>query len=127
MTAVLGACGIALSAAILALLLSEIGYHGGRLIGISATVLILIVAIGRISDILSLFNPLLSGEEIKEPIRLGLKVVGVGYTVGVCRDMVEEMGHKSLAGALMTLGRVEILLIVAPKIIEVVRLAMSLI
>lgn len=123
----LGVCGLALCAAFLSLLLSEIGYHGARLIGICASVLILIGALGQTADILSLFTPLLSDSEIEEPIRLCLKIVGVGYTVGVCRDIVEEMGHKSLAGSLMTVGRAEILMIAAPKIIEVVRLAASLI
>ena len=127
MTGVLGACGIALCAAFLSLMLSEIGYHGGRLVGASASILIFILALGRLSEILSMLDPLLSADEIKEPIRLALKVVGVGYTVGVCRDVVDEMGHKSLANGLVTVGRLEILLIAVPEIIEVVRLAASLI
>ena len=127
MTGLIGACGLALSAALLSLLLSEIGYKGARLLSITAAFLLLTLGLDRISDMLRMLSPLMDREEVKEPVRLALKVVGVGYAVGICRDTVEEMGHKSLASALMTVGRLEILTIVTPKILEVVRLAASLI
>lgn len=127
MTGVIGACGLALSAGLLALLLSEIGYKGAKLLTVTAAFLLLAVAMERISDILCILSPYMDRDEFKEPIRLTLKVVGVGYAVGICRDTVDELGHKALGGALVTVGRLEILLIVAPKIVEVVRLAASLI
>ena len=123
----LGVCGVAIAAAFLALLLSEIGYKGARLLSVAASVILFTVALAQISDILSLLDPILSAENIKEPVRLSLKVVGIGYTVGVCRDAVDDLGHKSLASSLMTVGRLEILAVVVPEIINIVRLASSLI
>jgi hypothetical protein len=114
-------------AAFLSLVLAEVGYKGARLIGTLASISLFLLAMSEISELLMLFSPLLSAESIKSPIKLALKVVGVGYTVGICRDTVEELGQKGLAGALMTVGRIEILLLAAPEIIRTVRLALSLI
>ena len=78
MTGLIGACGLALSAALLSLLLSEIGYKGVRLLSITAAFLLLTLALDRISDIVRMLSPLMDREEVREPVRLALRLSASG-------------------------------------------------
>ena len=119
---ILEALGVATVAAISALLLRDLGWKG-------VPVFISVAFLG----VISLATPYLSqiGSFIKETAEEGgaldaaeavMKVVGIGYLTGIASDVCKELGSGMLAGAVVLVGRIEIICVVLPFFDEILRL-----
>lgn len=123
MTGILSACGIGLLGAFLSFILSEVGYRGARLVSVSASIVLLMLAAGGIGEVLSELAWISDAAGIGEVAAAALKIVGIGYVAGICYDVCLDMGERGIASAVLTVGRVEMLLIVAPTVSDILRLA----
>lgn len=127
MNALLSSAGISISAVFLSAILGEMGYKGARLISTTALVVVILCAAGSIAEILSVLGWLIDGEEIEGCVGSALKILGIGYISGICHDVSLEMGHKGIADSLLMVGRVEMLLVVAPALSEMLKSVLGMI
>ena len=123
MSGAVSAVGIALVGIFLAFILSEVGYRGARLVAVSASVILLILASGKLSELIGELGWISEAAGIGDAAATALKIIGIGYVSGICYDVCLDMGQRGVASAVLIVGRVEILLVVAPMISEVLRLA----
>lgn len=65
----------------------------------------------------------LGGGEVAEDV---MRMLGVGYTFGLCSDLCRELGEGGLADGVLTLGRVEILLLSLPTVRRILELGMEI-
>lgn len=127
MSAILSACGMGMIGAFLSFILSSMGYSGSRLISTSAVITLLILAAGTVGDALSELAWIAETAGISGVAETALKVVGIGYVAGACYDVCIDMGERGIASAVLTVGRAEILLIIAPAVSEILKLAVGMI
>ena len=126
MTGIISACGMGLLGAFLSFILSVMGYSGARLVSVCASIVLLMLSAGGIGEVLSQLAWISDVAEISEVVEAALKVVGIGYVAGICYDVCLDMGERGIASAVLTVGRVEILLIVAPTVSDILRLAIDM-
>lgn len=126
MSSVLSAVGVALAGVFLAFILSEVGYRGARLVAVSASIVLLILASGKLSELIGELGWISEAAGIGDAAATALKIIGIGYVSGICYDVCLDMGQRGVASAVLTVGKVEILLVVAPMISEVLRLATNM-
>ena len=126
MTEVLKICSGAIIAAVCGILLRELGWRGAAVFSIIS----LSVFFGVFADALSgLTKEILSVSELGVALAVKeiLKVIGVSYLFGFCADICAELGERGLSGVLLAVGRVEILVIVTPYMLDMIRLAAELV
>ncbi len=120
-------CASALIAAVCGILLRELGWRGAAIF----SVLALVIFLGTLADgIYALSDDVtMISEEygVGQTAREILKVIGASYLFGICSDVCSDLGERSIAGALTVVGRVEILLIVMPYFLEMIRNAATLV
>lgn len=109
----------------LGVLLRELGFKGARLVLLLGMISIVGASVVYISKILSLL-PGLGGENREYAVAM-LKIIGVGYAFGICSDVCAELGETSLSGAVVTFGRVEILMLSVPFVKMIVEKGIELI
>ena len=126
MSGMLWAGGIALVGSFLSFLLSVMGYRGARLVSVAAALTLLLYAASGIGIVIKELGWLGDAVGISEVAAAALKIVGVGYISGICYDICLDMGERGVASAVLTVGRVEILLVVAPTVSEIMRLAVDM-
>ena len=120
------AIGVALLAAISAMLVRECGSRLAPMISLAGGTMLLTAALPRIGEALSLLSGLseLGGAEWLAPI---LKILAVGYTVELGADICRELGEGALASRLELLGRLELLALALPSLLALLELALSLV
>lgn len=126
MNGILSGCGAALVGVFLSFILSAMGYRGARLVSVTAAVMLFIFAAGGIGEILSELSWISDTAGIGEIAAMALKIVGIGYVAGICYDICLDMGERGVASAVLTVGRVEILLVAAPVISDMLGLAVDM-
>lgn len=120
------AVAYAMIALFLGFILREMGFHGSRLvviIGVVATIGVGVLIASEIIDKLLV----LGGDFSSSGVKLMLKILGVGYVSGVCSDVCLDLGENGLAGAILHIGKIEMLLICVPSVISVVEKGVELI
>lgn len=126
MNGVLTGCGAALVGVFLSFILSAMGYRGGRLVSVAASVMLFMFAAGGIGEILSELSWISDSAGLGEIAEAALKIVGIGYVAGICYDICLDMGERGVASAVLTVGRVEILLVSTPVISDMLMLAVDM-
>lgn len=121
MSGVLPLLGIALVGAFFSLMLSEAGCRGGRLVGISAAVSLFLFAVREIPQLVSELEWITDGAGVGEAAACALKIVGIGYVSGIAHDICVDMGQRTLASSVLTVGKIEMLTVTVPMISEVLR------
>ena len=122
---ILKACGSALLIAALTFVLSELGFWGKKAVSALGIVIFFLVFADLAADILSRIGGIEIGEVGRGAVETALKVVGVGHAFGVCADVCSELSEVGIANALTVVGKLEILLIMLPTVIELVEYAGS--
>lgn len=95
-----------------------------------------VVCLGAVSA-LSLFSGELSraidslfsfsaGSEATRYLEGALKIIGVGYSSGICQDSCEALGEPSLGRAAALVGRLETVIIAAPFFFEILGMGMDM-
>lgn len=126
MTGIVGAFGLVLLAITVSVVLGALGFRGARLVSLVGTVLLYLAAVGMTEEIIALIMPLVDGA-VSGAVRTVLKIVGVSYVASLASDICRDMGEMGASGAVLTVGRVEILLIATPSVVGIVHLAGELI
>lgn len=123
---ILRLCFAALLVAILAALLSELGFRHKRLFTVISLVLILSVLTGEIEKLFSSVLALTETAELSEAAKCAVKAVGVGYVFGFTADVCEELGERGIASAVTMGARIEIFLIAMPYFEKAMQLGTKL-
>ena len=118
--------GAALTLAVIVFMLREVGFRGASVIAVISALLLLIRSVeiyGRIKE-----NILALPEELLENGVLAamLKVTGFTYLYGISSDVCRDLGEAGISRALEVVGRVEIALVAAPYVKEIIMLGSEL-
>ena len=105
--------GYALIALFLSVVLREIGFRGARLVSLVGAVGLLSACVVGIEQLGEVFEELGQGIPGEYAVAV-MKIMGVGYSSGICSDVCLEFGETGLSQAITLFGRVEMLLISAP-------------
>ena len=119
-------CAYALCSLVVIMLLKEIGSRSTPLIAVSVLLLALSLVLPLLEgarEYLVLFDSL----GLTDASKTILKLIGLGYLVGIVVDICKEMGEGLVAKAVLIVGRIEIVLIAAPYFLDVIRIGVSLI
>ncbi len=127
MTELLKICGGAIIVAVTAFLLREFGTRGAAAFSILGLVIFLGVLADGVKDTAAAVSGLADMAGVGVMAKEILKLTGVSYIFGISSDICAELGEKSLSLALLAVGRVEILLIVMPYFLEIVKYSTSLV
>ena len=123
MTDAIRTVGIATLGAFLSLILKESGFKGAKLLSVIVICLSVSAAVSGIGKILEAIFSLALDKEIEDGVRYVMKIVGVSYVFGLSSDVCKEIGEGGIASAILTMGRVEIVLLSLPAINEIFALA----
>lgn len=119
-------CFAALLVAILAALLSELGFRQKKLFVVLSLVVILSMLAEGIGELFSAALSLADSAGISDAAKCAVKAVGLGYIFGFTADVCEELGEKGIANAVTIGARVEIFLVALPYFEKTVRLGIEL-
>ena len=119
-------CGVALVFAFCAMIVRETNARAFPFVGIFGGVMLLLYALSRYAAPLSYIYTLAQSTGISEYISLVLKVLAIGYAVGISSDICRDMGEARVASGIEALGRAEILLLCLPVISEAVESAVGM-
>ena len=120
------ACAFAIGAAVLTVLLKEIGWRGVPLVGVVASLGLVGFVLPYFSRLESFYSDIADGFGLSELVKSVVKVIGVGYLGGICADVCTELGAGGAASAVVTVARLEILILTAPYFVRVVEMGVSL-
>ena len=113
--------------AIVAYLLSQLGFRGVRAFtALSITAILLLVA-SSVGKSFGELGVLFEGSEMEEAIKTALKITLVGYVFGFASDTAAELGEGGISSAIILGGRIEIILIALPYIKDVINTALELV
>jgi len=90
-------------------------------------VLLLAVAVGRLSESVRWLRALTEATPLTPYVGVMLKALGVGYVVEVGADVCRDLGAEGTAAKLELCGKAEILLLCLPYLGELLELALSLV
>ena len=117
----------ALLVAMLAALLSELGFRQKKLFVTLSLVVIFSLLADALGQILSSVTNVARLEGIGDCAKSAIKAVGVGYVLGFASDICDELGEKGLSSAVSVAARIEIFLIALPYFEKVIRLGVDFI
>lgn len=119
-------CGIALITAVCVISLRSERYSAASLTGIAGLVLIVVLAVGRISDALSPISEIMNSTGMQDYGILMVKSLGIGIVVKTASDICTDLGSQSLSGAVEFIGKIEIMILCLPFITEITELIKGL-
>lgn len=123
MTEIMRSVGIASIGAFMSFILKESGFRGSRLLSALVIVISFAQALTGIRRLIGSIFSFSLGTEIESSVGYVLKIVGVSYVFGISSDLCREIGEGGIAAAILTVGRVEIILLSLPAISEIISLA----
>ena len=118
--------GYALLALFLTVILREVGFRGARLISLIGVVGLLSASVVGIEALGDVFVRIGQGLPDGYAVTV-MKIMGVGYSSGICADACLEFGEAGLSQAITLFGRVEMLVISAPFAVAVLERGLELI
>lgn len=119
--------GLALVAAISALLLRGFGWKGVPVFISFAFVGLISFAEPYLFSVLDFIKTSAAEYGVGEAVSAVMKVVGIGYLTGIAADVCRELEAPTLSTALVLVGRVEIIAVVLPFFGEIMSLGGELI
>ena len=116
-------CGIAIIAAVMGYLLSELGFRGKRAFSVLCSVIFLLVFIDVAKDVIAEIGCLSLGDEGQRMFSSALKVVGIGHAFGISSEICSELSEGAIASVLTLVGKLEIVIIIIPYIRDLLEYA----
>ena len=120
-------CGIAILLAVCAAVVKEVNPRGFSYIGILGAVMLFSFALLRYSEPITYISRLAARAGVSEYVSLVLKVLALGYGVGISADLCRDMGETRIASSLEIVGRAECLLLCMPAFTDIIDLALGLV
>ena len=119
-------CGIALVAAMLALVLRKWGAEQALLLRSAAGVVLAAVCLGALSPVVEYIRELGElGGGLDFAVTLMLRVLSVAMITHICATICRDCGEGTLASYVELGGKVEIIILSLPAVEEVVELAVG--
>ena len=122
---VLKACGGALLAATVGFVLSELGFRGKRAVSAVVLVIFSLTFVDLLGDAVKEISNVSITDEGKEALGAALKIVGVGHAFSISADTCSELSEGGIAAALLLIGKLEILLMILPTVIDLIEYSVS--
>lgn len=123
---VLKVCGGAILVAFLGLVLSELGFRGKKTVTTLGVIMLLLVFVDMAAEVVSEVTKLSISDEGRQSLTLALKIIGVGHAFNICADICSELSESGIASAVTLIGRVEILLMILPSIVDLIKYSSSI-
>ncbi len=123
MTEALRTLGLAMLGAFLSFVLREVGFRGARLLSVLVIAASVLAAVSGISKLKGAVFSFPITPEIESGVSYVMRIVGVSYVFGISSDVCREIGENGIASAVLTVGRVEIILLSLPKVSEIFSIA----
>ena len=121
------ACGAAIAAAVLAVVLRRYHAEYGLLISLGAGAVLLLVLLQALPQVFSQFQSLLQAASL--PAETGstlLKALGACWLAQFAADACRDAGEGALASKVELAGKTAVLLLILPLFAEVANLALDL-
>lgn len=119
-------CGGAILVAVLGFILSELGFRGKRALVTLGIVIFLLIFLDSLSEAVAKITSFPLDEIGGEALKQALKIIGVGHAFNISSDICAELSEGGIATAIITVGRIEILLIMLPTVVELVERSVTL-
>jgi hypothetical protein len=78
------------------------------------------------AEVVSEITKLSISDEGRQSLTLALKIIGVGHAFNICADICSELSESGIASAVTLIGRVEILLMILPSIVDLIKYSSSI-
>lgn len=119
--------GLALLGAVITFILKAFGWRGAPLVAIATMIALLMLFSESFEKIYAIFDTAGNIEGVKESSGYLLKILGIGYLSGICSDVCKELGEPAIASVVVTLSKLESLLVLSPLILEIMTLGLELV
>jgi len=98
------------------------------LIGVAASICILIILVNYLTDVIGLFYLIVQKTGIDDSLFSGIiKIIGVGYITEFASGICEDSGNKSLAEKISLGGKIVILVLSLPILVAVIDVIINMI
>ena len=124
---IIKASALALVCAASAFILRGLGWRGVPILCAISFVGLISFVMPYLSELSSLIKSIAESSHLLDSASAALKVTGVGYLGGVSADICRELDCPSGASAVILVARIEIIGIVAPFFVEILRMGKELI
>ena len=118
--------GIAALSVVLSLILRECGFRGVRLFSAVSTLAIIFVLSEGVGTAVRMLGESAEAAGVGDGAKCVLKIIGISYAFGFGADMCRELGEVGISSAVLVAGRVEIFLVGAPYLTELLSVAVGL-
>ena len=119
--------GLALIGAVISFVLKAFGWRGAPLAAIATVLSLLSLFSDGFGKIGELFNIAEEVDGVYTVSEYLLKILGIGYLSGICSDICKELGEAAIASTVVTVARLESLVILFPLITEIMTLGLELV
>ena len=119
-------CGMALVAALCAMIVKECGGKMSVLVGIVGGLIIFFYALTAFSETFSLLGEFTYAKTLSPYVNTIMKILAVGYCVSLTAETCRELGEAGIASKLEILGKAEVLLLCLPEMKKIIELAISI-
>lgn len=106
--------GAALLLAVSAFALRELGWRGTPVFVTLGALLLLGEAFSLSEEVFLLFSRIGDGLGLSDTVRTVLKILGLGYLSSLTAEICRSLGEGTVAAAVVTAGRLGILLLAVP-------------
>lgn len=120
-------CAYSILALVVILLGKELGWRGAPLVAVSVLLFAVGLVLPTLKSVNNYYSSLFLELNLADISKTAIKLIGLGYLVGIVVDICREMGEGLIAKGVLIVGRIEIISIVAPYFFEVIRIGVSLI
>ena len=120
-------CAAALTAGILGMILKELGFSGAKLVSVCSLCAVMLFAVSRLGDVNTELVSIEKMGGVSGVCEDMMKIVGVGYLFGICADICMELGESMLSKGLLTVGKIEIIILTIPTIKRILNMALEMI
>lgn len=111
-------CGVALISAVSMLVVKNTSQKAFPIVGILSFILIFSAVISKVRDVAEPIRALANASGVTPYGILMLKALGIGLIVHVASDICCDLGSESLGHGVELAGKIEILLLCLPFILE---------
>ncbi len=119
--------GLAIVGAAMSLIIKTFGWRGAPLVTVASVLSLMLLFSSHFESIFMIFDTVSEIDNMKKATEYSLKILGIGYLAGLSADICRELGEPSIASVVLLIGRLEILVVISPMILEILSLGLELV